>query len=301
MFFHSYEIILIAGAVTAYYSESFVFYGLILGIVLHMVLDIIGNPVYFKGYFLFYRVFTGFEKEKFIDAEKHFQMRDKRIASKKKNNKTVKGIILIIAFLFFTGSCAVTRDRIETPYQVYREKGIASWYGEDFNGRPTASGEIYDMYGLTAAHRTLPLQTNVRVTNLENGKSVDVKINDRGPFVNGRIIDLSYGAAKVLDMVDAGTSMVGVEVINGSRDFEAKADKGVFTVQVGSFAVRENAEKLAERLNREYGGAYITLYETNSKKFNRVRVGNFKTLEEAQGFVNKLERKNFTSFVARKD
>lgn len=301
VFFHSYEILLIAGAVIAYYSESFIFYGLILGMVIHMLLDIIGNPVYFKGYFLLYRIFTGFERGKFIDVEKHFRLRDKRIASKNKNNKNLNGIILFFAILFFASSCAVTRNRLETPYQVYREKGIASWYGEDFNGRPTSSGEIYDMYGLTAAHKTLPLQTKVHVTNIMNGKSVDVKINDRGPFVNGRIIDLSYGAAKVIDMVEAGVTMVNVEVIDGNRDIEDKIKEGIFTVQVGSFAVRENAEKLTEKLNKEYGNAYITLYETNSKKFNRVRVGNFKTLEEAQKFAKKLEKENYSTFVARKD
>ena len=299
VFLHSYEIILAAAIIISIYFKNYFLYGIILGVSIHMLLDIIGNPVYLKGYFFLYRYFTKFEREHFIDVKKHFEQREKRKNAKKKKNKTLKGIILI--FLFFICSCAVTRERERTGYPVYREEGIASWYGEDFNGRPTASGEIYNMYGLTAAHKTLPLQTDVRVVNMGNGKSVDVKINDRGPFVDGRIIDLSYGAAKVIDMVEAGIAPVRLEVINEGKDFEAKVEKGNFTVQVGSFTVRENAERLREKLNRQYGNAYITLYETNSKKFNRVRVGNFPNLEEAQKFARKLEKDNYTTFVARKD
>ncbi len=97
----------------------------------------------------------------------------------------------------------------------YSEKGIASWYGEDFHSKPSANGECYNMYAFTAAHKTLPLPTIARVTNLENGKSVVVKINDRGPFVRGRIIDLSYAAAQSLDMVRYGTAPVQVEAIGG--------------------------------------------------------------------------------------
>ena len=299
VFFHSYEILLAAGIIISIYFKNYFLYGIILGVSIHMFFDIVGNPVYFKGYFFLYRYFTKFEREKFIDVKKHFEQRERRINSKKKKNSTLKVVVLI--FLFFISSCAVTRERIETPYPAYREKGIASWYGKDFNGRPTSSGEIYDMYGLTAAHRTLPLQTNVRVTNIENGKSVDVRINDRGPFINGRIIDLSYGAAKVIDMVEAGITTVRLEMINKGMDFEAKIDKGNFTVQVGSFVVRENAQRLVEKLNREYGNAYMTLYETNTKKINRVRIGKFSTSEEAQEFAKKLESKNYETFVARKD
>ena len=91
--------------------------------------------------------------------------------------------------------------------------GVASWYGEKFHGRKTSSGEIFDMYKLTAAHKSLPLGTRVRVTNLKNRKSVIVKINDRGPFVRGRIIDLSYGAAKKIGMVDDGVVKVRVEIV----------------------------------------------------------------------------------------
>jgi len=301
VFFHSYELLLLAGIVISLYSENYFLSGLALGFTLHMFLDLIGNPVYVPGYFLFYRIFIDFERERFIDVEKHFQRRDKKIFAKLKRDKVLSWIILISILSLLSSSCAVLRKKPGIFYPIYKEKGIASWYGEDFHGRPTSSGEIYDMYGLTAAHKTLPFQTTVRVTNLKNGKSVDVRINDRGPFVEGRIIDLSYGAARVLDMVEAGISMVSLEVVDGGRDFEYRLKEGSFTVQVGAFLVRENAERLAHELDEKYGNAYITIYETNSKKFNRVRVGNFPTIEEAQKFAKKLEKKNFTSFIVRRD
>ena len=92
--------------------------------------------------------------------------------------------------------------------------GMASWYGEEYHGRPTASGEIFDMYKLTAAHRKLPLGTRLRVTNLKNRKRVIVKVNDRGPFVRGRIIDLSYGAARKIGMIEDGVAKVRIEIVN---------------------------------------------------------------------------------------
>ena len=266
-----------------------------------MVLDIIGNPVFFKGYFLTYRILTGFKREKFIDVEKHFQNRENRKSFNLKFTRILCFVIFLFLFVLLLNSCAPARKGPEVFYPHYTETGIASWYGEDFHGRPTASGVIYDMYGLTAAHKTLPLQTMVHVTNLNNGKSVDVKINDRGPFVEGRIIDLSYGAAKVIGMLEAGVSKVSMEIIGATKDFEDKLKTGVFTVQVGAFVVKENAERLMRNLNKEYGNAYITTYETNSKKFNRVRVGSFSTIEEAQKFAKKLEEKKFNPFVARKD
>lgn len=103
----------------------------------------------------------------------------------------------------------------KTPALSYQRQwsGVASWYGKDFHGKKTANGEIYNMYDLTAAHRTLPFGTVVRVTNLENGKSVQVRINDRGPYIHGRLIDLSYAAAKKLDFVQYGTAQVRLQVI----------------------------------------------------------------------------------------
>ncbi len=137
------------------------------------------------------------------------------------------------------------------------ERGIASWYGYKFHGRHTSSRERYDMCAFTAAHRTLPLPTYVRVTNLDNGRSVVVRVNDRGPFHDGRIIDLSYAAATRIDMKRAGTARVEVEALMGPdptltaaapRAVSPRAAEGPQVVQAGSFGDRLNAERLVERL-----------------------------------------------------
>jgi hypothetical protein len=121
----------------------------------------------------------------------------------------------------------------------YVEEGVASWYGVPFNGRRTSNGEIYDMHEFTAAHRTLPFNAVVRVTNLRNGKQTQVRINDRGPFVADRVIDLSLSAAEAIEMVGPGTAQVRLEVIAGPS-----SEKGSFAVQVGAFREQENAQRL---------------------------------------------------------
>jgi rare lipoprotein A len=136
------------------------------------------------------------------------------------------------------------------------EKGYASWYGGKFQGRTTASGEIFDTNLLTAAHKTLPFGTIVRVTNLENNLSVEVKINDRGPFVEGRIIDLSHAAAKIIEMLGMGVAPVSVEVVSGSADIAAEdtageipdKNNGLVIIQVGSFQNRKNAQAVLNLL-----------------------------------------------------
>ncbi len=152
------------------------------------------------------------------------------------------------------------------------QTGIASWYGPGFHGHPTSSGEIYDQNQLTAAHQTLPLGTRVEVTNLDNGRSVEVRINDRGPFVDGRIIDLSYAAARTLGMVGPGTVPVRLEVLNGSSPtLEAAA----FTVQVGSFADPDNANRLKASLEKRFDQVRITSLDGSGQRYYRVRVGHF--------------------------
>lgn len=131
----------------------------------------------------------------------------------------------------------------------YKEEGLASWYGRRFNGKPTASGEPYNMYAMTAAHPTLPLPSYARVTSLATGKSVVVRINDRGPFHKGRIIDLSYTAAHKLGIVQGGSGRVEVESITPgdiAREHEARTESGTY-LQLGSFSSRANAEKLLAR------------------------------------------------------
>lgn len=150
------------------------------------------------------------------------------------------------------------------------EVGVASWYGQEFHGRPTSSREVYNMNDMTAAHRTLPFGTNVMVTNLENDRSVVVRINDRGPFVRGRIIDLSYAAARVLGLIGPGTARVRLENLGGSR--EPASEPGRIWVQVGAFSIQENAYALKKRLDRTYPGVTVTTLETANGAFFRVRV-----------------------------
>ena len=179
----------------------------------------------------------------------------------------------------------------------HREKGIASWYGEEFHGRPTASGEVFDMYALTAAHRVLPLGAYRKVTNLDNGKSVIVQVNDRGPFVRERILDLSYGAARVLGMITTGTAPVEIELVEQGR-----GRPGPFTVQVGAFMVEENAEGLSARLMNRYPEVLVVPFQVDGKTYFRVRVGNFSEEDPARKLSRQLEkREGLETFVTRQE
>jgi peptidoglycan lytic transglycosylase len=171
----------------------------------------------------------------------------------------------------------------------YVEDGIASWYGKKFHGRKTACGEIYNMYAMTAAHKTLPLQTWVRVHNLRNNKEIVVRINDRGPFVKGRIIDLSYTGANKLGMADQGTAPVKVTVLGRLKNPESQKKEyipvnpynGNFSIQVGAFQVRSNADKLKAELSRTYENVHIATHEDYRGTFYRVRVGKYSNLKQA--------------------
>ena len=172
----------------------------------------------------------------------------------------------------------------------FRQRGLASWYGRYFHGKKTSNGEIYNMYAMTAAHKTLPLGTYVKVHNLENNRSIVVRINDRGPFVRGRVIDLSYTAAKDIGIVGPGTARVEVVALGrrtstsgGTAPTYTAEDysHGKFTFQVGAFLDRENAERQKRELAQRYKNAHITVYDRGDKIFYRVRVGRFTTLQEA--------------------
>lgn len=192
----------------------------------------------------------------------------------------------------------VTRNAPVSPMAGYVERGMASWYGLPFNGRRSANGEVYDMYKLTAAHRTLPFDTMVRVTNLSNGLHADVRITDRGPFVEDRVIDLSLGAARALGMVGPGTAMVKIEVLSGSAPVEG----GSFTVQVGAFSERANAENLRRQLLSKYAPIFIQDFDLPNGKFYRVWVGSVESVTAAQDLAAKLEVENgFHTFVVRLD
>jgi peptidoglycan lytic transglycosylase len=160
--------------------------------------------------------------------------------------------------------------------------GTASWYGPGFHGNRTSSGEVYDQYDLTAAHQTLPLGTRVIVTNLDNGRAVEVRINDRGPFVKDRSIDLSYAAARTLGMIGPGTAPVRIEVLGGNPTRLASA---AYTVQVGSFTDRNNALRLKATLAKHFDRVYVAPLTGQGGSYYRVRVGRFDRREKAVEFA----------------
>ena len=171
----------------------------------------------------------------------------------------------------------------------YRERGVASWYGKDFHGGPTSNGEKYDMYAMTAAHKTLPLPTYVEVVNLKNGKSVRVRVNDRGPFVANRLIDLSYSAASKLEMVREGTTLVEVRSLDAASPGSAPVSPNEIYVQAGAFGERANADRLVERLRAAgIGVAFVREDEVNGKTMYRVRVGPVPTVAEYDRLVEEL-------------
>jgi len=173
------------------------------------------------------------------------------------------------------------------------QTGLASWYGPNFHGKKTSSQEIYNMYDMTAAHNTLPFGTYVMVTNLENGRSVKVRINDRGPFVKGRIIDLSYAAAKVLDMIGQGVAPVKLEVLNQAS---GPKPSQYYSVQVGAFILKENAEALKFQLKKKHKNVYISIVTTSNQVYYRVRI-EAKSLDSAHKIARELFSEGFTVIV----
>lgn len=162
----------------------------------------------------------------------------------------------------------------------YSEQGIASWYGKDFHGKLTASGERYDMYGMTAAHKILPFGTRVRVTNLNNNRSIVVRINDRGPFVSNRVIDLTRTGAEKLDMIAEGTAPVRLETLGTVAGLSEGDLSGRFYVQVGAFARKENADALSAGLRQQ--GYGVRVYFSDQVGYWRVQVGPYNSLKRAE-------------------
>jgi rare lipoprotein A len=180
---------------------------------------------------------------------------------------------------------------------VQNQEGIASWYGHPFDGRPTSSGEIYNMHDLTAAHRTLPFGTQVRVHDLDNGQDVVVRVNDRGPFVEGRVLDLSYAAAKQMGMIGAGTARVQLEILNPA----VMSLPGIFAVQVGAFRDRANADRLRDRIARRFQPVMIQSFDRGDGLYHRVRVGQESSEEAARELARQLQQAGLVAdtFVVR--
>ena len=180
-------------------------------------------------------------------------------------------LFLIISLSLIIYSCRTEKPRTSPP-AGYIEVGEASWYGPGFHGRMTSSREIFNMEDLTAAHPTLPFWTIVQVTNLENSQTVTVRVNDRGPFVKNRIIDLSYAAARMLGLVGPGTARVRLEVV-GFKNPDLAAEKDQIIIQLGSFLDPERARALYQNLKAEFPDIFISTFQAASGQvFYRVRL-----------------------------
>ena len=191
----------------------------------------------------------------------------------------------------------------------YIETGVASWYGRKFHGRKTACGERYDMYARTAAHKTLPLQTMLLVKNLENGREIVVRVNDRGPFVKGRIIDLSLTAARELDIVRHGTARVRISALGeavATRVDHQRIERflphknfatGDFYVQIGSFTNPANADRLKDKMIGYGRQTVIRSYDDGVTIFYRVHVQAGNTLAAAEQQERILEAAGYPGFV----
>ncbi|MCY4440155.1 MAG: septal ring lytic transglycosylase RlpA family protein [Deltaproteobacteria bacterium] len=175
------------------------------------------------------------------------------------------------------------------------QQGVASWYGPGFHGKKTTSGTVYDQHGMTAAHQTLPLGSSVEVTNLTNGTTVTVLINDRGPFAKGRIIDLSYAAAQAVDMVRPGTAPVRVDVLDtGGYPLTAIPDRLDYTLQVGAFSELGKARELKARLEHRYDRP-VAIEPHDG--YHRVRLGTFTGYDEAKAYGARLSREGLPVVV----
>jgi rare lipoprotein A len=201
------------------------------------------------------------------------------------SGSTVIVVAMVLALASCTKKTTGTGDNVQT--------GVASWYGHPFDGRLTANGEIYDMEKMTAAHRTFPFGTVLRVENLANGKTAEVRINDRGPFVRERIIDLSHAAAQAISM--PGVANVRLQAISVPR---ARAVE-VFAVLVGAFSQRSEADKLRARLERKYGTA-TSIFRDRDQSWS-VLVGLEPTMESANALALQLDKEEGPAFVVLVD
>jgi rare lipoprotein A len=190
----------------------------------------------------------------------------------------------------------------------YKQRGVASWYGKRYHGQKTSTGEIYDMYAMSAAHTVLPLPSYARVTNVANGKSVVVRINDRGPFHDERLIDLSYAAAHRIGIIGAGSAMVEVETLlpgavaaPAPTPLPADASEpvppgGVF-VQLGAFTVADNAEDFIERLRREQTWLAPSLRLVRGENVHKVQAGPYATRQEATAIIERVRQAGMEAFT----
>jgi rare lipoprotein A len=194
-------------------------------------------------------------------------------------------------------TAAPALPRAVTGEIVDGETGLASWYGHPYHGRPAANGEIYDMEKLTAAHRTLPFGTWVRVVNLNNDKTVDVRITDRGPFVENRIIDLSHAAAEAIALIGPGVARVRLDILSVP---DTVAGENWYAVQAGAFLDRDRAERLRASLERDFGPAHL-VQRSDTPSLWRVVLGRLPSEQSAAALAERVRVQTGTAFVVRLD
>jgi rare lipoprotein A len=232
--------------------------------------------------------------------------------------RTLASASLVLMLAILSAGCHKKVHAAKTPRIGAGETGIASWYGLPYHGRRAANGEIYDMNQLTAAHRTLPFDTWVRVKNLDNGRTVEVRIQDRGPFVEKRIIDLSRAAAEQINMIGPGTARVTLTIIRAPARPPAPlpaplptvaaappptppvAEPELFAVQIGAFQDKQRAQSLRDSMKERYGAALIAPRQANTTLW-RVLVGREDSMEKAGALAEKMKADGTEGFVVRLD
>jgi rare lipoprotein A len=214
-------------------------------------------------------------------------------------------VSLALAMMLLVAGCAKKKHKVAAPAAPHNvvmprigdeEVGVASWYGHPYHGRRAADGEIYDMEKMTAAHRTMPFGTVVEVRNLTNDLTTTVRITDRGPFVDGRIIDLSHAAAREIQMIGPGVAKVRVRVVG----LPGAVAAGTFAVQIGAYKDRANAEQRRKEMEERFGSARIVLRDGNPEVW-RVLVGNEPTAEAAAALAERVKSEVHEAFVVRVD
>ncbi len=215
-----------------------------------------------------------------------------------------KILFLLFTVLYLVSCISAPRSVVRPPETGYM---IASWYGPKFHGRLTASGEKFNMHAMTCAHKEFAFGTRLRVTYLKSRRSVVVTVNDRGPFIRGRDLDLSYAAAREIDLIKEGVGKVKIQYLGRDTKYvkvvspmPATALKGTFTIQAGSFKERSNAERLKKGLKIRYKDVYISTVHINNEKFYRVRVGSFNRRELAYSFAKTMAEEGYSIFITGK-
>ncbi len=216
---------------------------------------------------------------------------------------THRNLLLIV--LVLASACSIPPARVRVPLPPatnsrVSQTGIASWYGPGFHGKATASGEVYNQDDMTAAHQTLPLGSKVMVTNLENSRTAEVVVNDRGPFAKGRIIDLSYAAAQSLDMVGPGTALVRLDVIDSPVPLHSIRPALDYTLQLGSFSQLENARQLRDRIVKNFDSVVITPLQSKDATYYRVHLGNFSDRVAAEAMAKQVSQAGYSVIIMEK-